>query len=171
MERGLIHVYRGDGKGKTSAALGLLLRAAGAGLRVTLARFLKDSRSAELTALQALPNVRLLPAPDTLPFLWEMSPEEKEAYAREVQALFRAACETPGDVLILDEALDAVDAGLLPEEALLSFLDHRPPALEVALTGRRASPALLARADYDSEIVCRRHPYHQGIRARRGIEY
>jgi len=170
-QTGLIHLYCGDGKGKTSAALGVLLRASGAGLRVTLARFLKDGRSAELAAISRLENVRVLPAPDALKFLWEMTPEEKDACARESLALFHSAIADPGDVLILDELCDAVQGGLIPEDEVLTFLDGRPSGLEVVITGHSPSPAMQERADYFSQILCRRHPYARGMAARRGIEY
>ena len=166
---GLVHLYCGDGKGKTSAALGLALRACGAGLRVTVARFLKDTYSGEVAALSYLPGVRLLPAPDHIKFLWDMTDAEKDAYAKDCQALFRAAVHEPCDVLILDEIIPAVSAGLISESELLSFLDRKDR--EVVLTGRDPSPALMERADYISEILCRRHPYDSGVPASRGIEY
>ena len=171
MEQGRVHIYCGEGKGKTSAALGLALRACGAGLQVTVARFLKDAHSGEVAALSHLPGVRLLPAPDRMKFLWDMTEEEKSACAKDCQALLRAAIDTPCDVMILDEIIPAIGTGLIPENMLLTFLDQAGPRPEVVLTGRDPSPALLKRADYISEILCRRHPYNDGLPARRGIEY
>ena len=167
----MIHLYYGDGKGKTSAALGLLLRASGAGLRVALARFLKDDTSAELIPLRTLPYVSLLPSPKKMKFLWEMTEEEKAACAADTRRLFEASVSQDCDVLILDEVTDAVNSGLLQEEALLSFLDRKPENMEVILTGREPSDSVKQRADYITQFLSRRHPYDQGFQARRGIEY
>lgn len=171
MEQGLIHLYCGDGKGKTSAALGLLLRASGAGLRVTLAQFLKGDGSAELQAISHLPGVTLLPGPKDVKFLWHMTAEEKAAYGAQAQALFDRAIRAESDVLILDELCAAADAGLVPRETVTRFLQAKPTGLEVVITGRNPDPEWMALADYISEIRCLRHPYEKGVPARRGIDY
>ena len=171
MNKGCIHLYCGDGKGKTSAALGLLLRAAGAGLRVTLACFLKSGGSSEFAVLDALPAVTVLPMPAQLKFLWDMTAQEKAACRQATQAMWQSAIQAPCDVLILDELCGALEGGMLEEEAVLSFLRQKPPAQEIVITGRTPSPALVALSDYVSQIRCVRHPFDQGQEARKGIEY
>lgn len=173
LQKGLIHVYMGDGKGKTTAALGLALRMAGRGGRVLLAQFLKSENSGERAALRQLPGVTLLPLPEQVKFVFQMTPEEKAAYAEETRhTLHRAAEESRiADLLILDEALGALETGLLPLEELLRFLDGKPAGLEVVLTGRAAPQLLLDRADYITRMDKVKHPFDRGIAARKGIEY
>ena len=171
MVSGLIHLYFGDGKGKTSAALGLALRALGRGKTVALAQFLKGNRSGERAALRELSGFTEIQGPETVPFPARMTPAQRKAAAEECSELFRKAAETPCELLILDEVCDAVNEGFLPGSDVLSFLDCRPPEQEVALTGRNPPSELLERADYCSEIRKVRHPYDDGQAARLGIEY
>ncbi len=172
---GMIHIYHGDGKGKTTAAIGLLVRAAGHGYRVMLVQFLKNGRSGEIEALKHLPQVSVVVAPQIDKFTCNMSLQEKEETRGYHQALFNA-CKAAAfkgelDLLVLDEVLDAINTKLLDEEELLSFLRAKPRTLEVVLTGRQPSAEMLELADYISEIRCCRHPYQKGIAARKGIEY
>ena len=189
--RGLIHIYCGDGKGKTTAALGLALRAVGRGKRVVIARFLKNDDSGEIGPLSRLGGVTLIPCRRSFGFTWNMTPEERaEAaayYGGLLEEAWRLACpkeacgkETCGreasrgegaDLLILDEALGACSQGMISEKRLLELLDERPEELEVVLTGRNPSEALLARGDYVTRMEAVRHPYERGIGAREGIEY
>lgn len=175
---GLIHLYFGDGKGKTTAALGLALRAAGRGRSVWLARFMKHDDSGELEALRTVRGIRVLPCKRSFGFSWTLTQEEREEAAACYEALLEQAWEeaergmtSSGGLLILDEAVGTCALGFLREERLLTLLAERPDGLEVVLTGRNPSEALLAAADYATEMVMRRHPYERGIRARKGIEY
>ena len=171
---GLVHLYCGDGKGKTTAGMGLCLRAAGVGQKVLIFQFLKDNRSSERAALAAVPGVTLVPGPDRVKFTRLMTPEEKEErrrfYDGMLKALMRRTEQEGFRLLFLDEAVGAAGAGLLDEELLLSLIRSRPADLEVVLTGRDPSPALMAAADYVTEMKKRRHPYDRGIGARDGIE-
>lgn len=168
---GLVHVYTGDGKGKTTAALGLALRARGAGLRVTVVQFLKGRDTGELGPLARLgiPVVR----GDVRKFIPDMTAEEREECRRQQQACFAQAKKAaPGcDLLVLDEAIGAAASGMISQEELLRFVREKPPRTELALTGRGAPAGLIALADYVSEIRCVRHPFKKGVAARRGIEY
>jgi len=169
---GLMHIYCGNGKGKTTAALGLALRASGSGLKVVFAQFMKARDTGELNALPRLLNVTVMRAKPISKFSFQMDEKEKEevrqshaAFILEIKKVMEGA-----DLLVLDEAVGAVARGLLDEDLLLELLDTRPPHLEVVLTGRDPSEELLRRADYVSEMVKRKHPFDRGIPAREGIE-
>lgn len=167
----MLHIYFGDGKGKTTAALGLALRAAGRGERVAVAQFLKGADSGERAALALLPQVTLLPVPRSVKFLFAMTPAERQAEALRCRALLKLAQQAGADsfLLVLDEACGAVEAGLLSAEELLSCLDGL--TCEVVLTGRNPDPRLLERADYVTRMEKLRHPFDRGISARPGIEF
>lgn len=169
---GLIHIYTGDGKGKTSAAVGLAVRARGAGLRVGFYQFMKPSSSGEVAMLEAL-GVATARAGGSGKFTFQMTEREKKDCSGSQCALFRHIVEKVDlfDVLILDELCGAVDTGMIPETMVIDFLDNKPVGLEVAITGREPSEALIRRAGYISEILCVRHPYQQGVAARKGIEF
>ena len=177
LEQGLIHIYTGEGKGKTTAALGLCLRAAGSGLRVLIARFLKTNDSAELNAISMLPDVDLIENDQTFGFSrsWKNDPEKKskaeEYYSSKLQEALRRAVEGDYDLLMLDEINASVRLGVVDTEELLAFLKNKPEKLEVILTGRDPIPELVEVADYVSEIKKVKHPFDQGILARKGIEY
>ena len=170
---GLIHLYCGDGKGKSPAAAGLALRAAGAGKRVLFLQFFKDGSSSEISLLKQLPGVEVLICPRHFGRFRNMS-EEQKAEAREAYgALFEEACRKAQekDLLVLDEAVSACGHGVIPEEKLLAFLRDKPEELEVVLTGREPSEGLYAAADYITRMEKLRHPFDVGIPARLGIEF
>ena len=173
VSRGYVQIYTGGGKGKTTAAMGQCLRAAGHGLQVGVVQFIKDGSSGELKALQRLENVRLFSFIPDVTFTFAMTEEEKSAAHRFYTELLHTVDAASGelDVLLLDEVLDAVGSGLLGEDKLLAFLKDRPKGLEVLLTGRNPSPELIDLADYISEVKLVRHPYQKGISAREGIEW
>ncbi len=176
-DRGLIHIYTGEGKGKTTAGLGLCLRAAGSGLKVLIARFLKTNNSAELTALEHFDNVELVPNEKSFGFskTWKDDPEKKalakEYYSAMLDAALRQAVNGYYDVLMLDEIIASVRLGVVDTEQLLEFLKNKPDNLEVIMTGRDPIPELIELADYVSEIKKIKHPFDQGIIARKGIEF
>jgi cob(I)alamin adenosyltransferase len=174
-DMGLIHVYCGEGKGKTTAAVGLITRACGHGFRVLLVQFLKSGQSGELKTLSKMENVQILAGQVTSKFSIAMNEEEKRKTRDLHLNYFRTACrrvtQESIDVLVLDEVLGAIESGLMDEGELVDFLRHKPLDLEVVLTGRQASEEIFALADYISRIECVRHPYQHGILARRGIEY
>ena len=147
MEKGLIHIYCGDGKGKTTAAIGLSVRAAGSGMRVLFVQFLKKAETSELNILTNLPQVTVL------------RPSEDESWM-----------DTQADLLVLDEAVGAYNREAIDRAKLLDFLKKKPEPLEVVMTGRNPSQELIDLADYVSEIRKIKHPFDRGIRARTGIE-
>ena len=170
--KGLVHLLYGDGKGKTSAAAGAALRAAGAGKKVLFAQFLKPGTSSEIPLLKAAGGIEVR---CFFPGKWvrDMTQEERAAAAvpcgEFLQAIIQDAARF--DFVILDEILPACVGGLVQEEALLSFLDGKPEETEVILTGRQPSQALLQRADYATEMKKIKHPFDSGISARKGVEF
>ena len=170
---GLIHLYCGDGKGKTTAAVGLAVRASGAGKQVIFTQFFKDGASSEVAALKSLPGIRTLHAQTVKGFYRSMTPEQRVKAREDYTALFRqvTAAARDADLLILDEIVSACNRGVVPETLVTDFLRQKPFRLEVVLTGRNPSPALTALADYITEMRKLRHPYDRGTAARKGIEF
>ncbi len=172
---GLIHLYCGDGKGKTTCAMGLALRAAGRGMPVVVAQFLKSEDSGERDSLRRLGGVTLLPLPKQVTFTFRMTPEERAEAKEQSARRFRTAVERAeaqrGGLLVLDEICAAISTGMLELSEVEEFLDGKPEELEVVLTGRDPAQSLLDRADYVTEMRKRKHPFDQGITAREGIEY
>ncbi|MDR0905568.1 MAG: cob(I)yrinic acid a,c-diamide adenosyltransferase [Oscillospiraceae bacterium] len=170
----MIHVYFGNGKGKTTAALGLLLRASGCGLKCVLVQFLKDWNSGELVALAELPNVTVLRGKASGHSFTKDMTEEQLAATRDIHnENLKSAIEavSGGGLLVLDELLDAVRLNLLNEQTLRALLDAVPENLEVVITGHGEVDWITDRADYVTEMVKRRHPYDKGVTARRGVEF
>ena len=167
----MIHIYTGDGKGKTTAACGMALRAAGRGMRVLVVQFLKSGNSGEICAFENFSGITVMSA-ETKGFLWDMSEEEKQETKSEHEKLFKTAAERAldFDVVVFDEILGAISAGMIDETKVIEFL-KTGPELEIVLTGRDASEKLIELADYVSEIKCIKHPMEKGVPARRGIEY
>ena len=173
--KGLVHIYCGDGKGKTTTSVGLTVRAAGSGKKVVIKRFLKNDHSGEVEVLKQIPGITVLPCTRQFGFSWKMSSQEKEEakeyYGEELEKAWKTAWGQDADMLILDEAVGACSLGFIKEERLLELIGCKPEKLEVILTGRNPSKELLAAADYVTEMVMRAHPYTRGIPARKGIEY
>ncbi|MBR1780333.1 MAG: cob(I)yrinic acid a,c-diamide adenosyltransferase [Oscillospiraceae bacterium] len=169
----MLHIYHGPGKGKTTAAFGLALRAAGRGRRGVIAQFLKGEDSGERRSMEFVPHVLLLPLPERVKFSFQMDVVERaECMERSVRLVRDAALLMERDgVLVLDEVLDAVNLDFLPLEELLEALDHLPEGCEVVLTGRNPAAELLEKADYITYMDAVRHPYEKGVAAREGIEY
>ena len=175
MEQGLIHIYCGDGKGKTTAAAGLAVRAAGTGRKVLLSRFLKNNHSGELKALERIPEIEILPIEKEFGFIrtrenpiWK---EARDYYAGYFALVVSKVTEGSYDLLVMDEINAAVSLGIVEEEEVAEFLKNKPQNLEVVLTGRNPSPVIAELADYISEICKRKHPFDRGIMAREGIEF
>lgn len=177
--RGLVIVHTGDGKGKTTAALGLAMRAWGDGLSVLILQFIKGGwRYGELNAIDALAKS---PAGGTIEvrqlgkgFTRKGDVEEAEHQRAARAALDEArAAVTSGawDLVILDEINYAVKFGLLGVDDVLALLDMRPQTLHIVLTGRDAAPEVIARANLVTEMHLVKHPFQQGIKAQKGIEF
>jgi len=177
LERGLIQVYTGDGKGKTTAALGLAVRAIGAGLRVLVIQFLKGGHfTSELATLPRLgTDIKLLRfAPKATPFSMGAggpAEEDRKAVQEAWQAAKRAIASGEWDIVILDEINNCMHAGLLDTAEVLNVLASRPKHVEIVCTGRGAPPQLCNAADLVTEMRKIKHPYDAGIGARQGIEY
>jgi cob(I)alamin adenosyltransferase len=174
--RGLIHIYTGDGKGKTTAAIGLGVRACGQGMKVLMAQFLKGSPTGEMYSLKSLePGFKLYRGTGSKKFIWQMDAEERLQTSTEQADIFdhavNAAKAGECDLLILDEVIGAVSSGMLEFDLLMDFIKNKPEKLELVLTGRGASKELIEAADYVSEIKAVRHPAEKGINARYGIEF
>lgn len=170
MERGLLHLYWGDGKGKTTAAMGLALRALGSGKRVVIVQFLKGGKSGEIPLLEQL-GAKIYRGKAGQKFVFQMNDAEKAA-TRELQnANLRVAQQEPADLLILDEAGSAWELDMVDKELLKAVVLERPAEQECVLTAHGAPDWMLEAADYSTEMKCHRHPYQKGIAAREGIEY
>lgn len=170
MERGLVHLYWGDGKGKTTAAMGLALRALGSGKRVVIVQFLKGGKSGEIPLLEQL-GAKIYRGKAGQKFVFQMNDAEKAA-TRELQNTnLRAAQQEPADLLILDEAGSAWELDMVDKELLKAVVLERPAEQECVLTAHGAPDWMLEAADYSTEMKCHRHPYQKGVAAREGIEY
>ncbi len=174
--KGLVHIYTGDGKGKTTAVLGLGVRACGWGLKVLMVQFLKGAPTGEMYSLEVLePGFTLHRGIETKKFTWEMNNDEKAQIAAEQRRIFEyavgAAARGKVNLLILDEALGAISSGMLDKDTVIKFIKDKPESLELVLTGRGAAPELVELADYVSEIQAVKHPAEKGVKARKGIEY
>lgn len=173
-QQGLVQIYYGDGKGKTTAAFGLAFRCAGWGRRVVIAQFLKSGASGEVKAAQRFPELTVLRTKEIHKFTFQMNEEEKAATARNCQDLFRQttalAVEQQARLLVMDEVIDA-SRGFLPMDELCAFLDNRPEGLEVVMTGHSLPQELADRADYITHVRKEKHPYDKGVMARKEIEF
>lgn len=171
---GLIHIYCGDGKGKTTAAVGLSVRAAGAGKRVLFVQFFKNGSSSEIKVLEQLPQVETDICKIHHGFYKRMNETERCQAQHDYTALLEDALgKARGgvDLLVLDEVISACNHRMVPEGSLVTFLKQKPAELEVVLTGRSPSDALLELADYVTEMRKEKHPYDRGVQARKGIEF
>lgn len=172
---GLVHIYMGNGKGKTTAAVGLGIRAYGNGFKVLLAQFLKPGTSGETEVLKSLGqglNIMCPGFPDR--FTWQMDERELAEVKKQQNEFFdrviTEAKEAQWDMLILDEILGAIKGGMIDAQSVERFIKDRPAGLEVVLTGRCAPGSLVDLADYVSEIREVKHPFSKGVGARKGIE-
>lgn len=172
---GRLHIYCGDGKGKTTAATGLAVRAAGSGMKVLFVRFLKNENSSELRILESVEQIELLHTRKPFGFYSRQEENVKSEIKAANEELWRTALEKAGSgkygLLVLDEFMAADNYGMIPHDEAVQFLKHRPAGLEVVLTGRNPSDDIKEAADYISEIQKVKHPFELGVKARRGIEY
>ena len=171
--KGLIHVYTGDGKGKTTAALGLALRAAGHGWRTYIGQFMKGQEYGELAAAKLLGDCLTIEQYGKPTFVHtdKVTAEDvrlaQEGLARASEAMSNGAY----DIVVLDEINVALFFKLLRVEDVLVLIEQKPDEVELVLTGRRVPEEILARADYITVMQESKHPYQQGIMAREGIEF
>jgi len=170
---GLVQVYTGDGKGKTTAGVGLAVRARGAGMTVAFVQFVKGGRrSGELAVLESLGISVSRPAEASTGLLGAgLNDEDRRAAAEAWEIAAGAIGSGRYDVVVLDEGCVALAHGLIDAEALFASLDARKAHVEVVITGRGATPELIQAADLVTEMRLVKHPYERGIPARRGIEF
>ena len=176
MPKGFTHFYFGDGKGKTTAALGLALRASGYGKKIVIVQFLKDLKCGELDSLELLQGVTVYRGKSSgAVFVRDMNNEEKaetkEIHDENLKKALKLHEEGKCDMLILDEAFDAYHLGLLDAAMFEGLLKNKPGQLELVITGHNPDTKLFEWADYITEMVKRKHPYDIGIAARKGIEF
>ena len=169
----MIHLYYGDGKGKTTAACGLAVRAAGSGMRVLFTQFFKNGTSCEMTALSAIDSIDILLPQEYRGRYKTMDAPQRAAISRHYHAFLREIIEKAKayDMIVLDEAVSAFGYGMFDAEELLAFLKAEGQAREIVLTGRSPAPELLGLADYATEMRKEKHPFDRGIAARKGIEF
>lgn len=170
MNKGLVHLYWGEGKGKTTAAFGLALRMLGSGGTVTVVQFLKDGQSSELEPLRKL-GATVYSGQAGTGFFSQMSPEERQQVRARHDDLLRRALETDCDLLVLDEACAACKNDLVEEDLLREAAARAEQEAEVVLTGREPAAWMQDAADYSTELRAVKHPYTRGIAAREGVEY
>ncbi|HOU24460.1 MAG TPA: cob(I)yrinic acid a,c-diamide adenosyltransferase [Anaerolineae bacterium] len=170
---GLVQVYTGDGKGKTTAALGLALRAAGAGMRVYIGQFLQGMHCGELESIQRLaPHITLEQyGLNEFVHVNGASPAQLSAAEHGLQRIRQALTSGEYDIVVADEINIAIFFHLLTEDQVLQLIDAKLPEVELVLTGRRAPASIIERADLVTEMREVRHPYQKGVLARAGIEF
>ena len=171
--KGLICIYTGNGKGKTTAALGTILRASGHGLRTLIVFFMKgDYDYGEFRVLSKLPNVdmasfgfRELTDPTNI------KPEEREQAGLALASAREAIHGGHYDLVVMDEVNVALGFNLIELDEVVKLIEDKPPDVEIILTGRYADTRLIELADLVTEMVKVKHPFDEGIKARKGIEY
>ncbi len=174
MKKGLIHVYCGDGKGKTTASVGLAVRAAGSGMQVVLLQFLKGRHVSELYSLKLLPNITVIRNDKDFGFYNTMKEQDKEDITKlhneNLKKAVNLVKEGRCDMLILDEITAAYKYQLVDRAEIDNLILNKKTELELVLTGREPVPLFLEKADYVSEVKKIKHPYDKNIKARKGIE-
>jgi len=176
-DKGLIHIYCGDGKGKTTAALGLVVRALGNNYKVVIVQFFKSWNTGEISTLQKLDNISFIRCNVPAVFSWELKDEQIAPLIEEhnsvfLQVISQCKCNDNGKILIVfDELIGTYNENFIDNEMVLNFLKNKPANIEVVLTGRNPRQELLDIADYVSEIKKVKHPFDKGIKARKGVEY
>lgn len=174
MKTGLIHIYCGDGKGKTTCAMGLCTRAAGYGLKVLIYQFMKNNKTSERKILEQVPNITFVDGLESEKFSFQMTEEEKAErrtyYLNQFKKITQKAEEEQYQILFMDELIYTIGAGLFDEAVLVEYLKNKPEHLEVILTGQHPGEEVVGLADYVSEIRKIKHPFDKGMVSRFGIE-
>lgn len=176
MEKGRIHIICGDGKGKTTAAIGQIIRALGADYQVYFVQFMKHDDSSELKVLNILDNVKVINLKNKYKFSFLLTNEEKLEMTKEQNSILnKLKLELSNlnkkTILVLDEVNSAIELELLDYKLLIDFITNKSDYLEIVLTGRNPKIELLNLADYISKVEQVKHPYTTGLNARKGIEY
>ncbi|MCQ2401856.1 MAG: cob(I)yrinic acid a,c-diamide adenosyltransferase [Lachnospiraceae bacterium] len=177
MEKGLVEMYYGNGKGKSTAAFGLALRALGHGMKVFIYQFLKDGISGEVNMLKSMKGVTYMENTVHSPFLFNLTPDQQEYFAELYQNEFeRVISEVKSgnyDLCIIDEVIDAANLNLINKENLINLMDTKPANTELVITGHEYGEPLdcyKAHADYVTNFRKEKHPFDNGEGCRKGIE-
>lgn len=175
MENNRLHLYTGNGKGKTTASMGLALRMISHGGRVLVTQFMKDGTSGELKSLSTFPNVKLVEGARLKGFVWKMGEEQLEKARQDIRdSLLHLEEEIKAyepQLIILDELAVAIATRMISEEDAIRLIDTALSYGETVVTGRYAGEKLIEKADYVSEIRAVKHPFDEGAPARKGIEF
>jgi cob(I)alamin adenosyltransferase len=175
MKKGYLQVYTGDGKGKTTASLGLVIRAAGAGMNVIFSQFVKSMDTSELNIINSIENIKVLRYASSKKFAWDMNEGEKARLKEEMQAqlkdTIRLSVEEKSDVVVFDELLGALHGGYISSQDIMDLIENRPENCEYIITGRAAPKWLVDKADLVSSVEPVKHYMDAGVNARKGIEF
>ena len=174
MEKGLIQVYTGDGKGKTTAAMGLAIRCAGCGFNVQIIQFMKAWNTGELASLKKFENISVKRVCSTKEFSFKWTKKQMDVEKENANACLddiKDIYKNGIDLLILDEVLGAINAGILDEEMLVSVMNNKPKSMELVITGRNATKRIIEMADLVTEMKVIKHYMDDGVMARKGIEF
>lgn len=180
----MIHMYSGDGKGKTSTAVGMAIRMAGAGKEVLFTQFMKGNESSEIRVLQSLPGVKVLKSERDYGFYRNMSDEDKQEITEKHNEILREILRTvryfsridpegngPELLIVLDEITYPCRCDLVDEELLKTILEETPETVELVMTGRNPREYMVKHSDYWSDLKMRKHPYEKNVVARFGVEF
>lgn len=176
LEKGLVQVYTGNGKGKTTASIGLGIRAYGNGLKVIMIQFLKSGVTGELNVLNKLgENFKVYRFEKEKDFTWNLTEEEKKELKKEIEEGFNFAKkvlqENMCDMLILDEVMAAINGGYINVEDVLELIENKNDKMELVLTGRNVPKAIADKSDLITEMKDIKHYFNDGVPARKGIEF
>lgn len=171
----MIHLYHGNGKGKTTAAIGLCIRALGAGKRVAFFQCMKGSETSEFTILKGLPGIKILRNKEDFGFYKSMDSDEKKQIKQmhndNLECAISLVDTGQCDLLVMDEITYPLVWDLIEKQKVYRLLEQKTDDLEIVLTGRNPDERLIEYADYITEMRCVRHPHEKGIAARKGIEF
>lgn len=176
LKKGYVQVYTGNGKGKTTAAVGLAVRAAGNGLRVYMVQFLKSMQTGELESAKKLePNFKIFRFEKKRGFFWTLNDEEKRELKEEIQEAYRFCLDTlkegKCDLLIMDEVMGALTNQLLTIDQVLELIEFKPENVELILTGRDVPKEIALKADLITEMREIKHYFEKKVPPRKGIEF
>ena len=169
--KGYVHIYTGNGKGKTTASLGLSIRAAGAGMKVFIGQFMKMGDYSEIKALERFSDLITIVQYGIKGFVkGKPSPEDIEASKKGLEKIKKIVASGIYDLVVLEEGNVAVMCGLFDAQELIDIIDAKPDHVELVITGRGADPRVIEKADLVTEMKEIKHYYQKGIKARVGIE-
>lgn len=176
LEKGLVQVYTGEGKGKTTAAIGQGIRAYGNGLKVYMLQFLKGGKTGELNTIAELgDNFKIFRFEKPKDFTWNLTDEEKEELRLEIREgynfILDVIKENKCDLLIIDEIMAVLSNNFLSVEEVIHIIDNKPETMELILTGRNVPKEIIEKSNLVTEMKCIKHYFSEGVPAREGIEY